>query len=111
MNTALASIGFVLAVMTFIAGFRMIRRFDQAEEILLHRVNGYLTVTMYVILAVMSIWMHMDLLFLFLWGVGFLIHLLKILLARKGLAVRYGGYLGGMLLITWIIVIFTNLPS
>lgn len=111
MNTVLASIGFVLVIMTFIAGFRMVRRFEHKEEILLHRVNGYLTVFMYLALASVSVWQSFNVFFFLLWLLGLAIHLLKILLARKGLAVRYGGYLGGMLLITWIVVIFTHLPA
>ncbi|MBE9502821.1 MAG: hypothetical protein IME96_01450, partial [Proteobacteria bacterium] len=86
-------------------------RFEHKEEILLHRVNGYLTASMYVVLASVSMWKSFNVYFLLLWLLGLIIHLLKILLARKGLAVRYGGYFGGMLIITWIVVIFTHLPS
>ena len=41
----LASIGFVLAVTTFIAGFRMIKLIEQRAEVTLHRLNGFLTLT------------------------------------------------------------------
>ena len=110
-HSIVASIGFVFAVMTFIAGFRMVRKTDHAEEILLHRVNGYLTVIMYLLLAGMSILKNYSLFYVIAWCLGLSIHLLKILLARKGLAVRYGGYMGGMLIATWLVVIFTHLPS
>lgn len=110
-HSIVASIGFVLAVMTFVAGFRMVRKTDHEEEILLHRVNGYLALTTYIIIATIAIIKGTSLLYTAAWFVGLAIHLLKVLLAKKGLAVRYGGYMGFMLIITWFIVIFTHLPS
>jgi hypothetical protein len=106
-----ASIGFVLAVTTFMSGFiNVAKKQAQQAETTMHKVNGYLTITMYVVVAVLSIANGTKAFYLFLWGVGLAIHLLKILLVRKKLAVRYGGYFGALLLITWVIVIFTHLP-
>lgn len=108
----LASIGFVLAVTTFMSGFiNVAKKPEQQVETTLHKVNGYLTITMYIVVAVLSIANGTKAFYIFAWGVGLAIHLLKILLVRKGLAVRYGGYFGALLLITWVIVIFTHLPG
>jgi hypothetical protein len=125
----LASIGFVLAVATFMSGFiRVSKKTEQQVDTTMHRVNGYLTITMYIVVAVLSIANGTKAFYLFAWSVGLALHLLKILLVRKGLAVRYGGYFGvllvrkglavryggyfgALLLITWVIVIFTHLPG
>lgn len=106
----ISSIGYVLVIMTFIAGFRMVKRSGLVAEWRMHRINGYLTIAVYTVLAVMAIASGTEPLYIVAWGVGMAIHLLKLLIVKKGLAVRYGGYFGGLLLITWLVVIFTHLP-
>lgn len=107
----LASIGFVLAVTTFIAGFRMIKLKEQRAEASLHRLNGYLTIIFYVTVATVSIIHGTGILYILAWLLGLVIHIFKLVLVKKGLAVRYGGYLGAMLILTWIVVIYTHLPT
>ncbi len=109
--TVIASIGFLIAVASFIGGFRMIRMTDHEAESLMHRANGFITIGFYLLLAVMYLVGEFSLLALFLWILGFLIHLAKIPLVRYGYAVRYGGYFGALLLITWLTIIFTHLPE
>ena len=111
MTTILASIGFVLAITSFIAGFRMIKKTGHIAEHRMHKINGYLTLICYLLVALLSIISGTTFLFILAWILGLVIHLIKLLLVKKGLAVRYGGYLGGLLLITWITVIFTHLPK
>ena len=68
----LASLGFLLAVITFIAGFRMVRRPEQQVELLMHRVDGIITIALYILLAVVSLvayGMHMT--SLLLWALRF----------------------------------------
>lgn len=110
MLTIIASVGFVFSVMTFIAGFRMVKSRGSRAERTMHRLNGFFTITLYLIVAVLSISKGTSGLFIFGWAVGMLIHIFKLYLVRKGLAVRYGGYVGGMVLIVWLVVIFTHLP-
>ncbi|MCP3676461.1 MAG: hypothetical protein GY721_02400 [Deltaproteobacteria bacterium] len=108
----LASLGFLLAVITFIAGFRMVRRPEQQVELLMHRVDGIITIVLYILLAVVSLaayGMHMT--SLLLWAFGFGLHMFKLYLVRKRLAIRYGGYMGAILITTWLIIIFSHLPS
>ena len=107
----LSSIGFVCSIMTFIGGFRMVRRSDHPGEAQMHRLNGYITITVYVALAVLAISLHLKVLLILVWLAGLCVHLLKLLLVKKGLAVRYGGYMGAVLLMTWLVVIFTHLPK
>lgn len=107
----LSSVGFVCSIITFIGGFRMVRKSDHIGEPKMHRMNGYITITVYVVLAVLAISLHLEVLFILAWLFGFCIHLFKVFLVWKGLAVRYGGYMGGILLIVWLVVIFTHLPK
>lgn len=109
-ETTIASIGFVFAVISFIGGFRMVRKTDHEAEALMHKMNGYVTTFLYAAIALFSIYRGTTWLYITAWTLGFLLHILKIPLARKGLAVRYGGYMGALLLITWLVVIFTHLP-
>jgi hypothetical protein len=110
MLTIIASIGFMLSVMTFIAGFRMVKSRGSRAERTVHRINGFLTITLYVIVAILSISKGTSAFYLFGWAVGMLVHIFKLFIVKKGLAARYGGYVGAMLLIVWLVVIFTHLP-
>ena len=108
----IASLGFLFAVITFIAGFRMVRRPEQQVELLMHRVDGFITIAFYIALAFISLAAYgMPLASLFLWIFGFSLHLFKPYLVRKRLAIRYGGYMGAILITTWLIIIFSHLPS
>lgn len=112
MITIFASIGFVFAVVTFLAGFiRAIKGHEQRALRTLHRLNGYITLVFYIVVALLSIANGTNAFYLFAWGVGLALYSSKILLVKKGLAVRYGGYFGFWLLTTWLIIIFTHLPS
>ena len=110
MISIIASIGFMLSVMSFIAGFRMVKRRGGRAERTVHRINGYLTIILYIIVAVMSIAKGTSGFFIFAWAVGMLAHTFKYYIVKKGLAARYGGYVGAMLLVVWLVVIFTHLP-
>ncbi len=107
----LASLGFIFAVASFIGGFRMVRKTDHEEEAVMHKMNGYITVGIYVVLAVLFLKDKHSLFYVSLWALGLVVHLFKLFMARRGLGVRYGGYIGAMLIITWLVVIFSHLPS
>lgn len=109
--TILSSIGFIAAIVTFIGGFRMVRKSEHPGEPQMHRMNGYITISAYVMLAVLAISLHLNVWLILAWIFGLGVHLFKLFLVRKRLAVRYGGYMGGVLLITWLVVIFTHLPK
>ena len=108
--TIIASVGFILSVMAFMAGFRMVKSRGGRAERMMHRINGALTIAFYVIVALFSISKGTSALYIFGWAVGMLIHIFKLYVVRKGYAARYGGYVGAMLLIVWLVVIFTHLP-
>ena len=108
--TILSAIGFMLAVMSFMGGFRMVKKTDEYETFM-HKLNGYLTIAFYLMIAAISISKAPHASTIALWLLGLSLHGLKVFVARIGLAVRYGGYFGATLIITWFIVIFTHLPS
>lgn len=109
--TVIASIGFVFSVTTFISGVRMIRLTDKRAESMMHRFNGFIVGAIYLLLALISLTGQLTPIALLIWMAGFSIHLLKLFLVRKKLAVRYGGFVGSFILITWIIIIFNHLPD
>jgi len=109
--SVIASIGFVVSVTTFISGVRMIRLLDKRAEAMMHRFNGFTVGVIYLVLAILSVMGDLTIFALFIWIAGFLVHLLKLYLVKKKLAVRYGGYAGTLILITWIILIFNHLPE
>lgn len=108
--TILSAIGFMLAVMSFMGGFRMVKKTDEYETFM-HRLNGYMTIACYLTIATLSIAKSPQASSIALWFLGLSLHMLKVFIARLGLAVRYGGYFGATLIITWFVVIFTHLPS
>ncbi len=78
----------------------------------LHKVNGYIAITCYLALFAISLSGEgVTFRAAAAWTAGLAVHMFKILLSRKGLAVRYGGYMGVLLLMTWLVVIFTHLPG
>ncbi len=111
MLAIIASIGFIFSVMAFMAGFRMVKSRGSRAERTMHRLNGAITIALYIIVAIFSISKGTSALYIFGWAVGGLIHIFKLYVVRKGLAARYGGYIGAMLLIVWLVVIFTHLPK
>ena len=108
--TVLSAIGFMLAVMSLMGGFRMVKKTDEYETFM-HRLNGYITIAFYLAVAALSIANAPHASTIALWFLGLSLHGLKVLIARLGLAVRYGGYFGATLIMTWFVVIFTHLPS
>ena len=111
LTSIVASIGFIVSVTTFISGIRMVRILDKRAEAIMHRINGYTLGGIYIIIAIMSLIEKFTILALSIWIIGFLVHLLKLYLVKKKLAVRYGGYAGSLILMTWIVLIFNNLPE
>ncbi len=111
-TTIFASVGFVFAVATFLAGFiRAIKGQEQRALRSLHRLNGFISMVLYIVVALLAIADLTNVYYIFAWLVGLALYLSKMLLVKKGLAFRYGGYFGFWLLITWLIIIFTHLPS
>jgi len=99
-----------MAVITFVAGFKLSRRKYRSEGFM-HRMDGFIVIAFYLIIAALSISEGTTLIYVFAWIIGFCVHLLKIFVVQKKLGPRYGGYVGTLLLIVWLILIFTHLPQ
>lgn len=106
----LASAGLILAIVSFISGFQALK-IKGSIDTRIHRLNGYLMFFAYLILAVLSFVKNGITTSSFVsWGVGLTIILTKIWVVRKGRAYKFGSWLGIMLIITWLIILYTYIP-
>lgn len=109
-NMIIASVGLVLATMSFISGLQVVKRDKRlgAMAATMHRVNGYLSCIAYVILATMSLnaiggfkmWSVIG------WIFGFGLIIGKILCVRNVKFYKYGSRLGLFLFIAWLVIIY-----
>lgn len=99
-----------MAVITFVAGFKLARRKYRSEGTM-HRMDGFIVIAFYLVIAALCIADGTSVMYLLAWILGFLIHLLKIFVVQKKLGPRYGGYVGTLLMIVWLTLIFTHLPK
>lgn len=112
-KTILASLGFVLAIISFISGLQVVRVGSfMSVEAKIHRVNGYITLVIYTLLASLSINTEVETRpwIMGIWLLGLLIILTKIWIVRSGRAYRFGGWAGTLLVIFWLAVIYIHAP-
>lgn len=109
----LASLGFVLAIISFISGLQVVKIGSfMSTEAKIHRVNGYITIVIYALLASLSInakagvkpWV------MGVWLLGLLIILTKVWIVRSGKAYKYGGWAGTLLVAFWLVVMYVHAP-
>lgn len=110
MTTILASAGFILATVSFISGLQAIRYKDSIDA-RIHKFNGYLSLLIYILLAVISVseprgvrWGSVA-----AWGTGLFIIFTKIWVVRSGRAYKYASWLGIGLIIIWLIIFYTHI--
>lgn len=105
-----ASLGLILATVSFISGFQALK-IKGSVDTRIHRLNGYLMFLAYLFLAVSSfIKGGISLSSIASWGAGLLIILTKIWVVRRGKAYKFGSWLGIMLIITWLIIVYAYIP-
>lgn len=114
-NTIIASVGLVLATMSFISGLQVVKRDNilGAMSATMHRLNGYLSCLAYVILATMSLsslsgmrtWSVIG------WVVGFLLIIGKVMCVRNEKLYKYGSRLGLLLFIAWLVIIYKHIVT
>ncbi len=106
----LASLGLILATVSFISGFQALR-IRRSVDTRIHRLNGYLMFFAYLFLAGLSfVKGGINLSSIASWGTGLTIILTKIWIVRRGKAYKFGSWLGIMLIITWLIIVYTYIP-
>ena len=109
-TTLLASLGLILATTSFISGLQVIKSKGSVDA-RIHKLNGYLTILIYLTLAVLSLGAKemIKLWSVAAWGAGLLIIFTKIWVVRSGRAYKYASWLGIMLIIVWLIIIYTDI--
>ena len=109
----IGSLGIVLAVSSFISGLQLVKGKRASIEGIIHRTNGYLTVTLFFILAVLAIWSGKVNTASFLapsFGLG--VFLVKLWIIRRGgrRLFRYVSRAGGCLILTWLFIYYHHMP-
>ncbi len=111
-QTVIASIGLILATSSFISGLQLVRGASVIEG-KIHRINGFSSITLYTVLAVLAfateglrIWSDLA------WIAGFLVILLKISIVRKRRrrSFKYVSWIGGSLLLIWLFLVYIHIP-
>jgi hypothetical protein len=109
-TTILASLGLILATVSFISGLQAVKNKGSADS-KIHKLNGYLAFVIYILLAGSSITGKegISLWPVAAWASGLLIILIKIWVVRSGRAYKYASWIGIMLIIVWLVVIYTHI--
>ncbi|MBI5642277.1 MAG: hypothetical protein HY954_02255 [Deltaproteobacteria bacterium] len=106
-----ASAGLVLATSSFISGLQLVKAANISER-KIHRFNGFTTLCLFVILAVMSfIRTGIGFWSLIGWISGLCVFLLKIWIVRKRRrAFKYVSWLGATLILIWLFLVYIHIP-
>lgn len=108
--TILASFGLILATAGFISGLQALRNRNSIDT-RIHKFNGYLSALIYLLLSVISLSKPggATLKAAIAWGAGLLIIFTKIWVVKSGRAYKYASWLGILLIIVWLIIIYTHI--
>ncbi|MBI5809668.1 MAG: hypothetical protein HZB21_00520, partial [Deltaproteobacteria bacterium] len=98
-----------------ISGLQLARGAKRTVDSRIHRFNGYINISIFIILAVLSfretglnIWTAIG------WPAGLFLILLKLMTVKvsrkKRRAFKYVSSLGGMLILMWLYLLYTHLP-
>ncbi|MBI5327328.1 MAG: hypothetical protein HZB80_03405 [Deltaproteobacteria bacterium] len=109
-TTILASLGLILATVSFISGLQAVKNKGSADS-KIHKLNGYLSFVIYILLAgssiggkeVVRLWPVAA------WASGLVIICIKIWVVRSGRAYKYASWVGIMLIILWLVIIYTHI--
>jgi len=108
----LASVGIVLAATSFISGLQLVRSRSQSIEAIIHRANGYITVALFALLALIAIpgiMINTAALLLPIAGLG--IFLIKFWIVRRNKRfLKYVSWMGGTLVVIWFLIFYVNIP-
>jgi len=111
--TILASAGLVLATSSFISGLQLVKSRQKRVERKIHRGNGYLAISVYIGLMFSSI-LSGDggLLKTLAWLAGLGLISLKLrIVRRKGRSFKYVSWLGAILILLWLFLVFVHIPG
>jgi energy-coupling factor transporter transmembrane protein EcfT len=113
-STLLASIGLVLATSSFISGLQLVRGNTSPVEGKIHRLNGYTTFSLYIVLAALSFALSGPRVSSLLgWPAGFAVVLTKIWIVkrkRNRRAFKYVSWIGATLILVWLFIVYAHIP-
>ncbi len=111
-NTIVASVGLVMATMSFMTGLQTVKR-DRSYAMMmvkLHRFDGYLTCLVYLAVAGLSLSSSgMRLWPVIGWISGLVLIILKILIVRNRKYCKYASRFGIMLFLAWLFIIYQHI--
>lgn len=111
----LASIGLIIATSSFISGLQLVRGTVATVEGKIHRLNGYMTIILYILLTILAFALHgISLWSVGGWLLGFLIILTKLWIVKKSRkkrrAFKYVSWFGATLTLMWLYIVYVHLP-
>ncbi len=111
-NTIVASIGLVMATMSFMTGLQTIKR-DRSDAMMMvkmHRFDGYITCIIYLAVAGLSLsisgirfWPVIG------WSAGLVLIIVKIAAVRNRKYSKYSSRLGMLLFLSWLYIIYQHI--
>ncbi len=111
-NTIVASIGLIMASMSFMTGLQTIKKDRSSAMIMvkMHRFDGYITCLIYIAVAVLSLiyggirfWTVTG------WAAGLGLIILKILVVRNRKYTKYASRVGMLLFLSWLFIIYQHI--
>ena len=111
-NTIVASVGMVMATMSFMTGLQTVKR-DRESAVMMvkmHKLDGYVTCQIYIAVALLSLstsgfklWPVIG------WLAGLALIIVKIIAVRNKKYCKYGSRLGILLFLSWLFIIYQHI--
>lgn len=109
----IAALGLILATSSFISGLQLTRGANIIEG-KIHRYNGFTSMSLYLTLAVISMFDNgIRFIPLMAWMTGLLIILTKLWIVRKKRrrrAYKYVSWIGGTMILMWLYLVIIHIP-
>ncbi len=111
-NTIVASVGLVMATMSFMTGLQTVKRDRESAQMMvkMHRFDGYITCLIYLAVAGLSLsnggmrlWPVTG------WIAGLGLIVVKILIVRNRKYCKYASRIGIMLFLAWLFIIYQHI--
>lgn len=110
--TLIASVGLILATSSFIGGLQLVKTTAVPIEGKIHRFNGIISICLYCILLLISVFQNGLTLNLIAWflGLGVIALKISIIRSRRRRTFKYVNWLGGALFLIWLYIVWVHLP-
>lgn len=110
--TLIASLGLVISTASLISGLQLVKTTAMTIEGKIHRFNGVISICLYCSLLILSVVQNGLTLSLIAWFLGLGVIALKVAIirSRRRRTFKYVNWLGGMLFIAWLYIVWAHLP-